>query len=64
MNTRCDRLAKREVHRAITTGMGREGNQMLPSEDTAVFVNNRKLTRDLVKTVRYKVGKNKSAITS
>ena len=57
MNTRCNRLAKRAVHRAIVTGMRREGKQLLPSEDAAVFVNNRKLTRDLAKTVRYKVGK-------
>jgi len=33
--------------------MRREGKQLLPSEDAAVFVNNRKLTRDLAKTVRY-----------
>jgi hypothetical protein len=57
MNTRYDRLTKRAVHRAMVTGMGREGKQLLPSEDTAVCVNNRKLTRDLAETVRYKVGK-------
>ena len=57
VNTRCNILAKRAVHRAIATGMRREEKQMLPSEDAAVFVNNRKLTRDLAKTVRYEVGK-------
>ena len=41
MNTRCDRLAKKAVHRAIATGMRREGKQLIPSEDTAVLVNNR-----------------------
>ena len=55
MNTRCDRLAKKTVYRAIVTGMRREGKQLLPREDAAVFVDNRKLTRDLGKTVRYKV---------
>ena len=44
MNTRCDRLTKEEVHRAILTGMRREGKQLLTSEDTSVFVDNRKLT--------------------
>ena len=57
MNTRCDTLANRAVHRAIATGMRREGKQLLSSEDAAVFVNNRKLTRDLAKTGRYEVGK-------
>ena len=57
MNTRCNILAKRAVHRAIATGMRREGKQLLPSEDAAMSVNNRKLTRDLTKTVRYKVGR-------
>ena len=57
MNTRCDKLAKRAVCRAIVTGIRREGKQLLPSENTAVFVDNRKLTRDLSKAVKYKVGK-------
>ena len=57
MNTRCAILAKKAVHRAIATDMRREGKHLLPSEDTAVFINNRKLTRDLAKTVRYEVGK-------
>ena len=37
--------------------MRREGKQLLPSEDAAVFGNNKKLTRDLAKTVRYERGK-------
>ena len=45
------------MHRTIVTGVRREGKQLLPIKDTAVFVNNRKLTRDLAKTVRYEVGK-------
>ena len=57
MNTRCHRLVKKAVHRVIVTGMRREEKQLLPREDVAVFVDNRKLTRDLAKTVRYKVGK-------
>ena len=57
MNTRCDILTKRVVHRVITTGTRREGKQLPPSEDAAVFVTNMKLTRDLAKTVRYEVGK-------
>ena len=57
MNTRYVILTKRVVHRAIATGTRREGKQLLPNEEAAVFVNNRKLTRDLAKTVRYKVGK-------
>ena len=35
MNTRCDKLAKRAVHQTIVTGMWREGKQLLPSEDVA-----------------------------
>ena len=50
-------MAKRAMYIAIATDMRREGRQLIPSEDAAVFVNNRKLTRDLAKTVRYKVGK-------
>ena len=57
LNTRCNILVKRAEYRAISTGTRREGKQLLPSEDAAVFVNNRKLTRDLAKTVRYEVGK-------
>ena len=57
MTTRCDNLAKRAVHREIVTGMRRKVKQLIPSEDAAVFVDNRKLTRDLAKTVRYEVGK-------
>ena len=57
MTTRCDTLAKQAVHRAISTGTGREGKQLLPGEDAAVFANNLKLTRELAKIVRYKVGK-------
>ena len=36
-NTRCNILAKRAVYRAIATGMGRGGKQLLPSEDSAVL---------------------------
>jgi hypothetical protein len=32
-------------------------NQLLPSDDTAVFVNNKRLTRDLAKVVWYEVDK-------
>ena len=60
MNTRCNILVKRAVHRAIVTGTRREGLQLLPIEDTAVFFNNRKLIRDLTKTIRYKVGKERA----
>ena len=42
------------------TGTRGEGKQLLPSEDVAVFVNNRKLTRDLAQTVRYKVRKDEA----
>ena len=57
INTRCNRLVKKAVHKAIATGTRREEKQLLPSKDATVFVNNRKLTRDLAKTVRYEVGK-------
>ena len=43
-NTRCNRLAKKSVHIALVTDMGRKGKQLLPREDTAVFIDNRKLT--------------------
>ena len=64
MNTRCNRLAKKAVHRAIVTGMRRKGKQLLPCSDAAVFVDNRKLTRDLAKQSDTKWGKNKPAPTS
>ena len=51
------RPGKRIVTRAIRSGMRREEKQLFPSEDTAVFVNNRKLTRDLSKAVWYEVEK-------
>ena len=55
MNTRCNKLSKRVVHRAIVKGMRRKVKLLIPSEDAAVFVDNRKLTRDLAKAVRYEV---------
>ena len=57
MNIICNSLAKTAVARAIRLGMRRYFRQLLPSEDAAVFVNNKKLTRDFEKTVRYEVGK-------
>ena len=57
MTTRCVTLAKRAVHSALMTGMWTEGKQLLPRENAAVSVDNRNLTRDLEKAVRYKVGK-------
>ena len=60
MNVMCNTLAKWVVSRAIRTGMRGEGKQLLFSEDAVVFVNNGKLTRDLAKAVRYKVGKEKT----
>ena len=63
MNTRCDTLAKRAVHRAISTGMRREGKQLLPSEDESVFVNSRKLTRDLA-TVRTTIPRDEKILYS
>lgn len=60
MNIRCDSLANQAVTKAITTGMTGNPKQLLPSEDDAVFVNNRKLTGDLGKDVRYEVGKEKA----
>ena len=44
-------MSKRAVYIQIVIGMWIEGKQLLPSEDTAVFVNNRKLIRDLAKAV-------------
>ena len=57
MNAKCNTLTKGAVHKATVTGMRKTVKQLLPHEDAAVFVDNRKLTRDLAKTVRYKVGK-------
>ena len=59
MNIRCVNLSKRSGYRVIVTGMKRKGNQLLPSGDTPVSVNNRKLVRDLAKSVRHEVGKGK-----
>ena len=59
MNVMCNSLVRCAVSRTIRSDMRREGKQLLPSEDAAVFVNNRKLTRDLAKVVRYEVGKEK-----
>jgi hypothetical protein len=60
MNVMCDKLVKHAVSKAIRSGMGREEKQMLPSEDTAVFVNNRKLTRYLENEVCCEVGREKA----
>ena len=57
MNIRCNKPTKRAVHKAIVTGMRRNRKQLLHSEDAAVFVDNRRLTRELEKAVRYTVGK-------
>ena len=51
MNVMCNTLTKRTVSRAIRTDMRSKGKQLLPGEDAAVFVNNRKLTRDFTKAV-------------
>ena len=51
MNTRCNNLAKRPVYRALVTGTRRDCKQLLPSEDVAVFVNTRKLKRNVAKAV-------------
>ena len=42
--------------------MGREENQLLPGGDVAMFINNRKLTRDLAEVVWYEVGKEKAPV--
>ena len=45
------------MHIATLPGMRRKRKQLLPHEDAVVFVDNRKLTRDLAKTVRHELVK-------
>jgi hypothetical protein len=59
INVMCNTLAKWALSRAIRIDRRREGIQLLPSKDWTVFVNNRKLTRDLTKAVQYEAGKEK-----
>ena len=60
MNVMCNNPVKCAVSRAIRPGMRREKKQLLHSEDAAVFVNNRNLTSNLAKVVRYGVDKEKA----
>ena len=60
MNVICDGEAKRAVARSINLGFQSEGKQLLPGKDIAVFVRGKKLTSDLSKTIRFKVGREKA----
>ena len=60
MNTMCNTLTKRVVARALRTSTMREGKQLLPSKDTAIFVNKRKRTRNLAIAVQYDVSNEKN----
>ena len=57
MNVICDSLVKTAVSRATRLGMQHDAEQRLPSEDTAIFANNKKLTKDLGKAMMYNVEK-------
>ena len=61
LNVLCDQLAKGAVSRAILDqmrqqGRQRDGLQVLPREDVALFSHGKKLTSDIAKTVRYSKG--------
>ena len=62
LNVLCDQLAKGAVARAILKQMSREGRrrdglQVLPREDVALFAHGKKLTSDIAKMVRYSEGR-------
>ena len=62
LNVLCDQLAKGAVSRAILDqmrrrGRRRDGLQVLPREDVALFSHGEKLTSDIAKTVRYSEGR-------
>ena len=57
MNVIYDSLVKTAVSRATRLGMQHDAEQRLPSEDTAIFANNKKLTKDLGKAMMYNVEK-------
>ena len=51
LNYICDSLAKTGIAMSIRLRMRREGRQLLPSEDAAVFINGEKQTSDLRKAL-------------
>ena len=57
MNVTCDSLAKSAVLRSMQGGTPVDrGQQLLPMEKAAVFVNGKKLTTDVSKEVRFHLG--------
>lgn len=57
LNCICDNLAKSAVARSIHFGQEQRGRQLLPREDTAVFIDGKKATSDFAKPIRYGLSK-------
>ena len=60
MNVGCDAEAKRAVARIINCMFQCEVRQLLPGEDVAVFIRDKKLTSDLSKAIRFEIGREKA----
>ena len=60
MNMICDGEVKRAVARSINCGFHSEEKQLLPGEDIAVFIRDKKLTSDLSKAIWFEVRREKT----
>ena len=60
MNYWCDKEANKTVERSILHNFVTEGKQLLPGEDAAVFVGDKKLTSDLSRAVRLETSREKA----
>ena len=59
MNYMCDKEANIAVERSILKTVI-EGKQLLPGEDAAVFIGDKKLTSDLSKAIRLETSREKA----
>ena len=58
LNVFCDNLVKSALLQSIRTGFDRAGRQLLPPEDTVIFIGGKMMTTDFFKPVRYDLSKN------
>ena len=60
MNYACDKEANKAVERSMYQRFLVEEKQLLPSEDTVVFVGGKKLTSDLSRAIRLEASREKA----
>lgn len=58
----CDEKDQKAVARSINFMFQCEVEQLLPDEDLAIFVGDQKLTSDLIKTVRFQIGRERAKV--